>query len=199
MRVLEIGCGAGRLTRALAKLFGEVHGVDVSGEMVGTRAPGDCRFPQRARVSEQWLRPERGAAARIRFRVFRDRVPAHPEPRRDRKTTCAKCIACCVRARSSNFRCREIPRFRALRKILGLEFLTPMRRRWRWRIAADSSRVTGTAPATSISGSGFSRSLKWDCSLRSVLIDAPVATVLRDSRAGGCFTHPVASVSASAG
>lgn len=35
MRVLEIGCGAGRVTRALANLFGEVHGVDVSGEMIG--------------------------------------------------------------------------------------------------------------------------------------------------------------------
>ena len=34
MRVLEIGCGAGRVTRALAKVFGEVHAVDVSGEMV---------------------------------------------------------------------------------------------------------------------------------------------------------------------
>jgi SAM-dependent methyltransferase len=34
MRVLELGCGAGRVTRALARLFGEVHGVDVSGEMV---------------------------------------------------------------------------------------------------------------------------------------------------------------------
>lgn len=34
MRVIEIGCGAGRVTRALAGLFGEVHGVDVSGEMV---------------------------------------------------------------------------------------------------------------------------------------------------------------------
>ncbi len=34
MRVLEIGCGAGRVTRALAGLFGEVHSVDVSGEMV---------------------------------------------------------------------------------------------------------------------------------------------------------------------
>ena len=30
MRVLEIGCGAGRLTRALSKVFGEVHAVDVS-------------------------------------------------------------------------------------------------------------------------------------------------------------------------
>jgi SAM-dependent methyltransferase len=34
MRVLEIGCGAGRVTRALGRLFGEVHAVDVSGEMV---------------------------------------------------------------------------------------------------------------------------------------------------------------------
>ena len=34
MRVLEIGCGAGRVTRALANIFGEVHAVDVSGEMI---------------------------------------------------------------------------------------------------------------------------------------------------------------------
>lgn len=34
MRVLEIGCGAGRITKALARVFGEVHAVDVSGEMV---------------------------------------------------------------------------------------------------------------------------------------------------------------------
>lgn len=34
MRVLEIGCGAGRVTRALSQLFGEVHAVDVSSEMV---------------------------------------------------------------------------------------------------------------------------------------------------------------------
>jgi SAM-dependent methyltransferase len=34
MRVLEIGCGAGRVTRALSRLFGEVYGVDISGEMI---------------------------------------------------------------------------------------------------------------------------------------------------------------------
>lgn len=34
MKVLEIGCGAGRVTRALADVFGEVHAVDVSGEMI---------------------------------------------------------------------------------------------------------------------------------------------------------------------
>ncbi|MBM3812860.1 MAG: methyltransferase domain-containing protein [Acidimicrobiia bacterium] len=34
MKVLEIGCGAGRITQALAKVFGEVYAVDISGEMV---------------------------------------------------------------------------------------------------------------------------------------------------------------------
>ena len=34
MRVIEIGCGAGRLTNALAQRFGEIHAVDVSGEMI---------------------------------------------------------------------------------------------------------------------------------------------------------------------
>src|SRR5215469_2611070 len=35
MKVLDFGCGAGRVTRALARVFGEVHGVDISGEMIG--------------------------------------------------------------------------------------------------------------------------------------------------------------------
>jgi SAM-dependent methyltransferase len=34
MRVLDLGCGIGRVTRALAEVFGEVYGVDVSGEMI---------------------------------------------------------------------------------------------------------------------------------------------------------------------
>jgi SAM-dependent methyltransferase len=34
LRALDIGCGMGRLTRALGAIFGEAHGVDVSGEMV---------------------------------------------------------------------------------------------------------------------------------------------------------------------
>ena len=34
MKVLEIGCGAGRVTRALSRLFGEVYAVDISGEMI---------------------------------------------------------------------------------------------------------------------------------------------------------------------
>ncbi len=34
MTILEIGCGEGRMTRPLSEIFGEVHGVDVSGEMI---------------------------------------------------------------------------------------------------------------------------------------------------------------------
>src|SRR6266700_6203 len=34
MSVLEIGCGSGRITRALSEVFGEVYAVDISGEMV---------------------------------------------------------------------------------------------------------------------------------------------------------------------
>ena len=34
LRVLEIGCGAGRMTKHLAAVFGQVVGVDVSGEMI---------------------------------------------------------------------------------------------------------------------------------------------------------------------
>ena len=34
LRVLEIGCGAGRMTKHLATVFGEVVGLDVSGEMI---------------------------------------------------------------------------------------------------------------------------------------------------------------------
>jgi SAM-dependent methyltransferase len=37
MKVIEIGCGEGRITRALAEFFGEIYAVDVSGEMI-TRA-----------------------------------------------------------------------------------------------------------------------------------------------------------------
>src|SRR5579885_485340 len=45
MRVLEIGCGAGRITRALAKLFGEVHAVDISAEMVEAARKAVADFP----------------------------------------------------------------------------------------------------------------------------------------------------------
>lgn len=45
MRVLEIGCGVGRMTRAMAATFGEVHGVDVSREMVRRARNYLCSTP----------------------------------------------------------------------------------------------------------------------------------------------------------
>ena len=45
MRVLEIGCGAGRVTRALAQYFGEVHAVDISAEMVRLAREALAPFP----------------------------------------------------------------------------------------------------------------------------------------------------------
>ena len=45
MRVLEIGCGAGRVTRALASVFGEVHAVDVSGEMIQMAKTALASYP----------------------------------------------------------------------------------------------------------------------------------------------------------
>lgn len=45
MRVLEIGCGAARVTRALAALFGEVYAVDISPEMVAQATAALADFP----------------------------------------------------------------------------------------------------------------------------------------------------------
>jgi SAM-dependent methyltransferase len=45
MQVLEIGCGTGRVTRALARLFGTVHAVDISGEMVERARSALSDFP----------------------------------------------------------------------------------------------------------------------------------------------------------
>jgi SAM-dependent methyltransferase len=45
MRVLEIGCGAGRVTRALARLFGTVYGVDISGEMIAQAQRALADYP----------------------------------------------------------------------------------------------------------------------------------------------------------
>lgn len=45
MKVLEIGCGAGRVTRALAGFFGEVYAVDISRHMVRQARRAVAAFP----------------------------------------------------------------------------------------------------------------------------------------------------------
>ena len=45
MRILEIGCGAGRVTRPLADVFGEVHAVDISAEMVAQARQALAAYP----------------------------------------------------------------------------------------------------------------------------------------------------------
>lgn len=45
MTVLEIGCGAGRVTRAFAKFFGSVHAFDISREMVAQARRAVAEFP----------------------------------------------------------------------------------------------------------------------------------------------------------
>ncbi|HMC58797.1 MAG TPA: methyltransferase domain-containing protein, partial [Candidatus Solibacter sp.] len=45
MKVLEIGCGAGRVTRALAGFFGQVYAVDISREMVRQAKEAVAGFP----------------------------------------------------------------------------------------------------------------------------------------------------------
>jgi len=45
MTVLEIGCGAGRVTRSLARHFGRVYAVDISAEMVRQARRGLADFP----------------------------------------------------------------------------------------------------------------------------------------------------------
>jgi SAM-dependent methyltransferase len=49
MSVLEIGCGAGRVTRAFANFFGRVYAVDISREMVTQARRAVASFPH-ARV-----------------------------------------------------------------------------------------------------------------------------------------------------
>jgi SAM-dependent methyltransferase len=45
MSVLEIGCGAGRVTRAFARFFGTVYAVDISREMVKLARRAVADFP----------------------------------------------------------------------------------------------------------------------------------------------------------
>ena len=93
MRVLEIGCGGGRLTRALAATFGEVHGVDVSDEMISMARANLADLPN------VHLHLNNGADLAgmtddsFDFAFFFSGVPAHLKPRGYREL-CARSVPC---------------------------------------------------------------------------------------------------------
>ena len=67
MRVLEIGCGAGRLTRALSNLFGEVHAVPFTTEFPSSSMK---LFGISCAITK--IAPPRRAPANATNRVFRE-------------------------------------------------------------------------------------------------------------------------------
>ena len=72
MSVLEIGCGAGRVTRALARRFGTVYAVDISGEMVeqaraALRDYPNARIFQNSGADLKVLQDEHGAPPSLDF------------------------------------------------------------------------------------------------------------------------------------
>jgi SAM-dependent methyltransferase len=82
MRVLEIGCGAGRVTRALAGIFGQVYAVDISAEMV-RQARRALRLSPNARV----FRNNGRDLSAVRERWWH-RFAAVPRPRFDFAFSC---------------------------------------------------------------------------------------------------------------
>jgi SAM-dependent methyltransferase len=178
MKVLEIGCGAGRVTRAFAEFFGEVYAVDISREMVrqARRAVAGCPtrtysattariFPRCAALVEP-LRPR--PRLQLDF-AFSYGVPAHPQPRDHRE----------LRARGHRllrpgalfkFQVQGSPLRRAgSRTIVGWACPSRSGMRAPWRNAAASSCDTSAARGNSITGSGSSRSGGWPSTFSSWL------------------------------
>ena len=83
MRVLEIGCGAGRITRALpvcsAKYTASMSAARWS--LKPAQALADARMRLSTRTTAWICRSFRDGP--LRLRVFHYRLPAHPEPRSD--------------------------------------------------------------------------------------------------------------------
>jgi len=82
LRLLEIGCGIGRMTRALAEIFGEVYATDVSGEMI-RRGSDACAIVRTSFSPNQWCRFPFIRRSVFRRHLLRVRLPARAERRRD--------------------------------------------------------------------------------------------------------------------
>ena len=79
---LEIGCGPGRLMRPMSRHFAEIHGVDVSDEMVRLARERLRGTPNAFAHHSSGRGPGHVPGREVRFRLLLRRVPAHSQPRR---------------------------------------------------------------------------------------------------------------------
>lgn len=80
-RALEIGCGPGRLLKPLSRHFGEIHGVDVSDEMVGLARERLRGIPHAHAHVSAGADLAQFASESFDFVYSYAGVSAHPEPR----------------------------------------------------------------------------------------------------------------------
>ena len=79
-RALEIGCGPGRLMRPMSRHFVEIHGVDVSDEMIALAKEKLRDIPNAHRASHRWRQPPAVRRRNLRLRLFLRGLPTHPQP-----------------------------------------------------------------------------------------------------------------------
>ena len=68
--------------RPMSRHFAEIHGVDVSDEMIALASRAAPRHSPRASTRDRWRQPGRVSRRMVRFRLFLCGVPACAQPRR---------------------------------------------------------------------------------------------------------------------
>jgi ubiquinone/menaquinone biosynthesis C-methylase UbiE len=109
MKVLEIGCGSGRITRALAEIFGEVYAVDISGEMIRQAARGAADTPNAHVFQNSGTDLAVLGDIQVDF-AFSFIVFQHIPSREVIHSYVREVHGCCGRADCSSFRCRAMRR-----------------------------------------------------------------------------------------
>ena len=165
MHVLEIGCGAGRVTRALGGHFGQIYAVDISPEMVRQARRGLADFPN-VRVFRNngrdlsvvggswWNRWGIGRKLQLDF-AFSCIVFQHI-PNREIIENYVREVNRLLRPGGLfKFQVQGNPASKPMPMIPGWAIRSPRARPAKWPPAADSRCATTTALAANITGSGF--------------------------------------------
>ena len=90
-RALEIGCGPGRLMRPMSRHFVEIHGVDVSDEMIALARGEAARHSQRP--SARHRRSEPGRSSRTS-----PSISSTPTPCSSTSPAATSCSSICARS-----------------------------------------------------------------------------------------------------